>query len=168
MKSIKCNSAFLILPAVTCFVLKYQQLMRCHWSKKWYHQRRSRRNSWVQLGDLFSESSIRDLSHDRGKFSKMHNASGQSETLAPVYRTIYEITTNKSDPVRIWNLSARSQATWTREFNSMPNTVSTGVGLTHFPGWRRRLKCLQICNEVLKSWAHCGESGGPAVLKSSR
>lgn len=29
----------------------------------------------------------------------MHNASGQSETLAPVYRTIYEITTNKSDPV---------------------------------------------------------------------
>ena len=40
--------------------------------------------------------------------------------------------------------------------------------LMHFSGWRGRPKCLQMSREVLKFWAHCGESGGWAVMKSSR
>ena len=69
---------------------------------------------------------------------------------------------------RAWSFSSGRWATWLTESSSMPRTVSTGAGPTHFPGWRGKPNRSQTAKAVLRFLAHWVDAGGPAVMKSSR
>ena len=66
------------------------------------------------------------------------------------------------------SLSSGRRATWAMEFNSMPKTSKQEDGPIHLSGWRGSPNTLQAANDFGKLSSHWLDSGGPAVMKSSK
>ena len=151
-----------------------QKLTPCHWAKRWSHHCRSRWNSllnwmgWSFLRKQLKRSIIRwrDVLPGHTTLAAWCKwpMSDSSLHLKHPLRGSHEWISSFKD----CSFSSGRCATWVRESNSMPWTASSGVCPTHFPGWRGKPKRSQTNNTVLRFCAHWGESGGPAVMKSSK
>ena len=66
------------------------------------------------------------------------------------------------------SLSSGRRATWAMESNSMPKTSKQEDGPIHLSGWRGSPNTLQAANDFAILSSHWLDSGGPAVMKSSK
>ena len=137
-----------------------------HWRSRW--NSRFRRIGW----------SLRQKQRSRSIMRRMKALPGQTTFAAwwrwPMRDSNWVLAHQRWDAQkcrrssRAESLSDGSHAIWRTESSSIPNTTKQEAGPTHFWGCNERPSCLQTAKDVAKLWAHWGEAGGPAVMKSSR